>query len=89
MRDTEHRLPEVEHQYETLPYPARDPALEQQRLVQTWLDDLPMINHYCFAGRQSFRRGFRVLVAGVEPAMQRCTWPNSSSTTAHGLCTWT
>lgn len=64
MRDTELPLPEVKHQYETLPYPARDPALERQRLVQTWLDDLPMINHYCFAGRQSFRQGFRVLVAG-------------------------
>ena len=64
MRDTELPLPAVKNQYESLPYPARDPALEKQRLVQTWLDDLPMINHYCFAGRQSFRQGFRVLVAG-------------------------
>ena len=30
----------------------------------TWLEDLPMINHYCFAGRQSFANGFRALVAG-------------------------
>jgi len=64
MRDHDNHLPSVKHQYEALPYPARDPADEKQRLVQTWLDDLPMINHYCFAGRQSFRRGFRVLVAG-------------------------
>ncbi len=64
MRDTENPMPAVKDQYETLPYPARDPADEQQRLVQTWLDDLPMINHYCFAGKQSFRQGFRVLVAG-------------------------
>lgn len=54
----------VRDQYEALPYPARDPADDRQRLVQTWLDDLPMVNHYCFAGRQSFRNGFRVLVAG-------------------------
>lgn len=54
----------VQAQYEALPYPARDPADEKQRLARTWLDDLPMLNHYGFAGRQSFRHGFRVLVAG-------------------------
>ena len=32
--------------------------------MQTWLEDLPMINHYCFAGKQSFKNGFRALVAG-------------------------
>jgi len=62
----EHDIPPSSDQQHnsSLPYPTRDPALEKQRLVQTWLDDLPMINHYCFAGRQSFRQGFRVLVAG-------------------------
>ena len=54
----------VRAQYEALPYPARDPADESRRLLRTWLDDLPMINHYCFGGRQSFAHGFRVLVAG-------------------------
>jgi SAM-dependent methyltransferase len=54
----------VREQYESLPYPARDPADERKRLLRTWLDDLPMINHYGFAGRQSFGRDFRVLVAG-------------------------
>ena len=54
----------VREQYESLPYPARDPADEKRRLLTTWLDDLPMINHYGFAGRQSFRDGFRALVAG-------------------------
>ncbi|MBL8490355.1 MAG: class I SAM-dependent methyltransferase, partial [Rhodocyclaceae bacterium] len=58
-------LGEVRAQYEQLPYPARDPADESRRLITTWLDDLPMINHYCFAGRESFRDGFRVLVAGA------------------------
>ena len=56
--------PAVRAQYEELPYPPRDPREERQRLARTWLDDLPMINHYCFAGKQSFRDGFRALVAG-------------------------
>ncbi len=57
-------LPKVKSQYESLPYPPRDPQDDRQRLVQTWLEDLPMINHYCFAGKQSFQNGFRALVAG-------------------------
>ena len=57
-------LPEVRDQYEALPYPPRDPEDDRQRLVQTWLEDLPMVNHYGFAGRQTFRGGFRALVAG-------------------------
>jgi len=56
--------PGVREHYEALPYPPRDPAEEKTRLVRTWLDDLAMINHYCFAGKQSFRDHFRVLVAG-------------------------
>lgn len=57
-------LPEVRNQYEALPYPPCNPEDDRQRLVLTWLEDLPMINHYCFAGKQSFRNGFRALVAG-------------------------
>ena len=57
-------IPKVREQYETLPYPPREPEEEKERLVRTWLDDLAMINHYCFAGRQTFRERFRVLVAG-------------------------
>ncbi|MGH8712872.1 MAG: class I SAM-dependent methyltransferase [Casimicrobiaceae bacterium] len=57
-------LPAVKDQYERYPYPMRDPADEKHRIVRTWLDDLPMINQYCFAGRRRFDRGFRVLVAG-------------------------
>ena len=60
----ENYLPQVRSQYEALPYPPCDPQDDHQRLVQTWLEDLPMINHYCFAGRQSFTNGFRALVAG-------------------------
>ncbi len=57
-------LPQVRSQYEALPYPPCNPQDDHKRLVQTWLEDLPMINHYCFAGRQSFANGFRALVAG-------------------------
>jgi SAM-dependent methyltransferase len=57
-------LPNVRAQYEALPYPPVDPEDDHKRLARTWLDDLPMINHYCFAGRQHFDGGFRVLVAG-------------------------
>ncbi len=55
---------QVREQYEALPYPPRDPGDEKNRLVRTWLDDLAMINHYCFSGKQTFRNRFRVLIAG-------------------------
>ena len=57
-------LHEVRNQYEALPYPPCNPEDERQRMVLTWLEDLPMINHYCFAGKQSFQNNFRALVAG-------------------------
>lgn len=57
-------LPDVKAQYEHLPYPPVDPEDEHKRLQRTWLEDLPMINHYCFRGQENFRNRFRVLVAG-------------------------
>ncbi|WP_211466263.1 class I SAM-dependent methyltransferase [Collimonas silvisoli] len=57
-------LPKVRDQYESLPYPPCNPKDEKKQLVRTWLESLPMINHYCFSGKQSFRKQFRVLVAG-------------------------
>ena len=57
-------LPQVRSQYEAFPYPPCNPEDEHQRLMLTWLEDLPMINHYCFAGKQSFQNNFRALVAG-------------------------
>jgi ubiquinone/menaquinone biosynthesis C-methylase UbiE len=54
----------VRQQYEMLPYPPVNPQDERHRLMHTWLEQLPMLNHYCFGGRQSFRDGFRALVAG-------------------------
>jgi SAM-dependent methyltransferase len=64
MTQQDNYLHDVREQYEHLPYPPRDPQDESKRLITTWLDDLPMINHYCYGGRQSFRNGFRALVAG-------------------------
>lgn len=57
-------LPDVRNQYEQYPYPPRDPAEEKTRLVQTWLDFLAPLNHFCFEGKQTFQDGFRCLVAG-------------------------
>jgi SAM-dependent methyltransferase len=54
----------VRQQYEALPYPPCDPQDDHRRLATTWLEDLAMLNHYCFAGRQSFHQGFRALMAG-------------------------
>lgn len=73
----DNHLPEVRRQYEALPYPPRDPADERTRLVSTWLEDLPMINHYCFGGCQGFDRGFRALVAGAGTGTRRSTWPSN------------
>lgn len=63
--DQPNYLTDVRNQYELLPYPPVDPKDEHKRLLRTWLEDLPMINHYCFAGKQRFTQGFRVLVAGA------------------------
>lgn len=63
MRKTQY-VAQVREQYEALPYPPRDPGDEKTRLVRTWLDDLAMVNHYCFSGKQTFRNRFRVLIAG-------------------------
>ena len=64
MSQPENYLQEVRNQYEALPYPPCNPEDDSKRLVLTWLEDLPMINHYCFAGKQSFQNNFRALVAG-------------------------
>ena len=64
MLQPDNYLPDVRNQYEALPYPPCDPEDDRKRMVLTWLEDLPMINHYCFAGKQSFQNNFRTLVAG-------------------------
>ncbi len=57
-------LPNVRDQYEAYPFPKREPEDERRRLIQCELDMLGKINHFGFAGRQSFGPGFRALVAG-------------------------
>lgn len=58
------KLVSVKRQYERYPYPPRDPADEDRRLLAGMVDALPQINHYGFRGRRDFRKSFRVLVAG-------------------------
>ena len=53
----------LRNQYEQFPYPERDPSEELQRLQLTSLDQLPVLNHVCFGGRESFADA-RLLVAG-------------------------
>ncbi|NKC00033.1 MAG: methyltransferase domain-containing protein [Pseudomonadales bacterium] len=50
--------------YENFPYPPRDPADEQHRLLTPALDCFDMLNHYGFGGARDFEDEFTVLVAG-------------------------
>jgi SAM-dependent methyltransferase len=54
----------VRQQYELLPYPARDPREEAQRLIEGSPSHLLEVNHYLFAGARDFAKPFRALVAG-------------------------
>jgi SAM-dependent methyltransferase len=57
-------LPRVKAQYESHPYPERDPMEEKKRLVVTGLDWIPRLNHYCFSGSFWRIQKPRLLVAG-------------------------
>jgi SAM-dependent methyltransferase len=54
----------VRAQYESLPYPARDPREEKRRLITGSPSHLAELEHFLFAGRIARDRPFRVLVAG-------------------------
>lgn len=54
----------VKRQYETLPYPPRDPKDEAARLIEGSPSHLDELNHYIFAGKRDFSKPFRALVAG-------------------------
>jgi SAM-dependent methyltransferase len=54
----------VRQQYEILPYPARDPREEAQRLIEGSPSHLLELDHYLYAGARDFSRPFRALVAG-------------------------
>lgn len=59
-----HHFGNVRRQYETFPYPPRNPEDEKKRLICRLMDSLAKINHYCFKGKQDFKNSFRVLIAG-------------------------
>jgi SAM-dependent methyltransferase len=54
----------VRQQYELLPYPARDPRDEAQRLIEGSPSHLLELDHYLYAGARDFSQPFRALVAG-------------------------
>jgi hypothetical protein len=54
----------VRQQYELLPYPARDPREEAQRLIEGSPSHLLELNHYLYTGARDFTQPFRALVAG-------------------------
>ena len=54
----------LSEQYETFPYPPRNPADEAQRLVTGSPSQLAELNHYVFSGRRDFSKPFQALVAG-------------------------
>jgi SAM-dependent methyltransferase len=54
----------VRQQYELLPYPARDPRDEAQRLIEGSPSHLLELNHYLYGGARDFTQPFRALVAG-------------------------
>ncbi len=57
-------MDDVRAQYESLPYPSRDPRDEAIRLITGTPSHILEINHYLFSGRLNFIRPFRALVAG-------------------------
>lgn len=54
----------VREQYESYPYPHRDPKDEHRRLIEGSPSDLDEIRHYLHGGRLDLERPFRALVAG-------------------------
>ncbi|MCL5777499.1 class I SAM-dependent methyltransferase [Limibaculum sp. FT325] len=54
----------VRRQYESYPYPERDPAEEARRLIEGSPSHPVEIDHFLFGGRRDWRAPFRALVAG-------------------------
>lgn len=57
-------LKEVQDQYLDYPYPYRNPEDDKTRVLQIVGEFLPEINHYVHKGKQDFKNGYRVLIAG-------------------------
>ena len=62
--DVRQDVGEVRRQYESLPFPPRDPEAERYAIKVSPPDILAKINQYCFGGRRDFTKPFRALVAG-------------------------
>jgi len=54
----------VRRQYETYPYPERDPAEEAVRLIEGSPSHPVEIDHFLFGGKRDWSKPFRALVAG-------------------------
>lgn len=54
----------VRRQYETYPYPERDPADETGRLIEGSPSHPVEVDHFLFGGKRDWSRPFRALVAG-------------------------
>lgn len=57
-------LKQVQDHYMDYPYPFRNPEDEKDRIIKIYGDCLGEINHWLYKGRESFKDGFRVLIAG-------------------------
>ena len=64
LADRNQEAGEVRRQYESLPFPPRDPEAERYVLKVSTPDILAKINQYCFGGSRDFSQPFRVLAAG-------------------------
>ena len=52
--ENENYIKEVRNQYESYPYPPRDPNDEKKELLFVPLDILNNINYHCFRARKTF-----------------------------------
>lgn len=64
MSDSNRRDQLVQSQYESYPYPERDPADEKKRLLAGSPSNLAEVNHYVFGGRRDLTQPLNALIAG-------------------------
>jgi len=57
-------LKQVQDHYLDYPYPLRNPDDDKKRIIRTHEGFLSNINHHIYNGKQDFKKGYRVLVAG-------------------------
>ncbi|WP_297777647.1 class I SAM-dependent methyltransferase [uncultured Roseovarius sp.] len=57
-------MSEVKAQYETYPYPARNPEDERKRLITGSPSHVLEIDHFLFQGQRDWRKPLRALIAG-------------------------